>query len=68
MTRFALSWFGNHSEAYTLAGIGHNPRWVTLGKLYRVPYSWDWVIRMLRRKRIVRLRRIESTETAAVNY
>lgn len=24
-------WFGNHSEAYTLAGIGHNLLWVTLG-------------------------------------
>ncbi|WP_074149533.1 nitrite transporter NirC, partial [Escherichia coli] len=31
MTLFALSWFGNHSEAYTLAGIGHNLLWVTLG-------------------------------------
>lgn len=31
MTLFALSQFGNHSEAYTLAGIGHNLLWVTLG-------------------------------------
>lgn len=31
MTLFALSWFGHHSEAYTLAGIGHNLLWVTLG-------------------------------------
>lgn len=33
MTLFALSWFGNHSEAYTLAGIGHNLLWVTLGNI-----------------------------------
>lgn len=26
-------WFGNHSEAYTLAGIGHNLLWVTLGNI-----------------------------------
>lgn len=31
MTPAALSSFGNHSEAYTLAGIGHNLLWVTLG-------------------------------------
>ncbi|RSM28153.1 nitrite transporter NirC [Aeromonas salmonicida] len=31
MTLFALSWFGAHSEAYTLGGIGHNLLWVTLG-------------------------------------
>jgi nitrite transporter NirC len=31
MTLFALSWFGHHSDAYTLAGIGHNLLWVTLG-------------------------------------
>lgn len=31
MTLFALSWFGNHSDAYTLGGIGHNLLWVTLG-------------------------------------
>lgn len=31
MTLFALSWFGNHSDAYTLTGIGHNLLWVTLG-------------------------------------
>ncbi|KFK93076.1 MULTISPECIES: nitrite transporter NirC [unclassified Serratia (in: enterobacteria)] len=31
MTLFALSWFGHHSEAYTLSGIGHNLLWVTLG-------------------------------------
>lgn len=31
MTLFALSWFGHHSEAYTLTGIGHNLLWVTLG-------------------------------------
>lgn len=24
-------WFGHHSDAYTLAGIGHNLLWVTLG-------------------------------------
>ena len=33
MTLFALSRFGNHSEAYTLAGIGHNLLWVTLGNI-----------------------------------
>ncbi|MBH2844866.1 nitrite transporter NirC [Serratia marcescens] len=33
MTLFALSWFGNHSEAYTLTGIGHNLLWVTLGNI-----------------------------------
>ncbi|PSV38696.1 nitrite transporter NirC [Photobacterium sp. GB-27] len=31
MTIFALSWFGQHKEAFTLAGIGHNLFWVTLG-------------------------------------
>ncbi|WP_042012374.1 nitrite transporter NirC [Aeromonas fluvialis] len=31
MTLFAISWFGNHSEAFTLGGIGHNLLWVTLG-------------------------------------
>ncbi len=31
MTLFALSWFGHHSDAYTLAGIGRNLLWVTLG-------------------------------------
>lgn len=31
MTLFALSWFGHHSDAYTLSGIGHNLLWVTLG-------------------------------------
>ncbi|XMR38134.1 hypothetical protein ACLK2C_17935 [Escherichia coli] len=31
ITLFALSWFGAHSEAYTLGGIGHNLLWVTLG-------------------------------------
>jgi nitrite transporter NirC len=33
MTLFALSWFGHHSEAYTLSGIGHNLLWVTLGNI-----------------------------------
>ncbi|MDF7670115.1 nitrite transporter NirC [Orbaceae bacterium ESL0721] len=33
MTLFALSWFGNHSEQFTLLGIGHNLLWVTLGNL-----------------------------------
>lgn len=33
MTLLALSWFGNHSEAYTLSGIGHNLLWVTLGNM-----------------------------------
>ena len=31
MTLFALSWFGNHSEAYTPCGYYRNPLWVTLG-------------------------------------
>lgn len=31
MTLFALSWFGEHSTQYTLAGIGHNLFWVSLG-------------------------------------
>ncbi|PSU23066.1 nitrite transporter NirC [Photobacterium phosphoreum] len=31
MTIFALSWFGTHKEAFTLAGIGHNLLWVTIG-------------------------------------
>ncbi|HBE9092090.1 TPA: nitrite transporter NirC [Serratia fonticola] len=34
MTLFALSWFGHHSEAYTLSGIGHNLLWVTLGNMF----------------------------------
>lgn len=33
MTLFALSWFGNHSEQYTLLGVGHNLLWVSLGNL-----------------------------------
>lgn len=33
MTLFSLSWFGNHSEAYTLIGIGYNLLWVSLGNL-----------------------------------
>ncbi|MCM2680003.1 nitrite transporter NirC [Echinimonas agarilytica] len=31
MTIFALSWFGQHSDAYTLSGIGHNLLWVSIG-------------------------------------
>lgn len=31
MTIFALSYFGEHKEAFTLAGIGHNLLWVTVG-------------------------------------
>jgi len=31
MTLFSMSWLGQHSDAYTLAGIGHNLLWVTLG-------------------------------------
>ncbi|HAU8263232.1 TPA: nitrite transporter NirC [Kluyvera intermedia] len=34
MTLFALSWFGHHSDAYTLSGIGHNLLWVTLGNTF----------------------------------
>lgn len=33
MTLFALSWLGNHSESYTVVGIGHNLLWVTLGNI-----------------------------------
>ena len=33
MTLFALSWFGAHGEAYTLAGIAYNLLWVTLGNM-----------------------------------
>ncbi|OCG00372.1 nitrite transporter NirC [Gilliamella sp. wkB112] len=33
MTLFALSWFGQHGEAYTLLGIGHNLLWVSLGNI-----------------------------------
>lgn len=31
MTVFALSWFGNHGEAFTMSGIFHNLFWVTIG-------------------------------------
>lgn len=31
MTIFALSYFGDHSQAFTLSGIGHNLLWVSLG-------------------------------------
>ena len=31
MTLLTLSWLGDHSEAYTLAGIAHNLFWSTLG-------------------------------------
>ncbi|PSU96459.1 nitrite transporter NirC [Photobacterium kishitanii] len=31
MTIFALSWFGVHKEELSLAGIGHNLLWVTIG-------------------------------------
>lgn len=33
MTIFALSWFGESKEAFTLAGIGHNLLWVSLGNM-----------------------------------
>lgn len=33
MTIFALSWFGAHTDAYTMSGIGHNLLWVSLGNL-----------------------------------
>ncbi|MCX8597887.1 MULTISPECIES: nitrite transporter NirC [unclassified Gilliamella] len=33
MTLFSLSLFGNHTDAYTLGGIGHNLLWVSLGNL-----------------------------------
>lgn len=33
MTIFAMSWFGQHSDAYTLAGVGHNLLWVSLGNI-----------------------------------
>ena len=33
MTLFSLSWLGNHSDNYTLAGIGHNLLWVSLGNI-----------------------------------
>lgn len=33
MTLFSLSWFGDHSEAYNLVGIGHNLLWVSLGNV-----------------------------------
>ncbi|MGB5446356.1 MAG: nitrite transporter NirC [Psychromonas sp.] len=33
MTIFALSWFGDASEAYNLAGIGYNLLWVSLGNV-----------------------------------
>lgn len=33
MTLFAFFWFGNYSEVYTLAGIGYNLLWVTLGNI-----------------------------------
>jgi nitrite transporter NirC len=56
MTLFALSWFGHHSEAFTLSGIGHNLLWVTLGNTFPVQCLWGWVTGMLRRKRSVRLR------------
>ncbi|MDW6004164.1 nitrite transporter NirC [Vibrio mangrovi] len=31
MTIFALSWFGNAADGYTMTGIGHNLLWVSLG-------------------------------------
>ncbi|PWI32507.1 nitrite transporter NirC [Vibrio albus] len=31
MTIFALSWFGESAQGYSLAGIGHNLLWVSLG-------------------------------------
>ena len=31
MTIFAMSWFGQHSSEFTMAGIGNNLLWVTLG-------------------------------------
>lgn len=34
MTLFALSWFGQHNADLTLAGIGHNLLWVTLGNMF----------------------------------
>ncbi len=57
MTLFALSWFGHHSDAYTLSGIGHNLLWVTWVILCPASCSWDWVIGMLRRNRSVLFRK-----------
>ncbi|MFK0572623.1 nitrite transporter NirC [Endozoicomonas sp.] len=34
MTLFALSWFGQHSSELTMAGIGNNLLWVTLGNIF----------------------------------
>ncbi len=34
MTIFALSWFGQHGDAFTLAGIGRNLLWVTIGNTF----------------------------------
>ncbi|WP_461538769.1 nitrite transporter NirC [Spongorhabdus nitratireducens] len=34
MTIFALSWFGQHSPDLTMAGIGNNLLWVTLGNTF----------------------------------
>ncbi len=34
MTVFALSWFGQHSSELTMAGIGNNLLWVTLGNTF----------------------------------
>ena len=34
MTLFALSWLGQHNANLTLAGIGHNLLWVTLGNTF----------------------------------
>jgi nitrite transporter NirC len=34
MTVFALSWFGQHPDAYTLGGIAYNLFWVTLGNTF----------------------------------
>ncbi|STM17940.1 nitrite transporter [Escherichia coli] len=65
MTLFALSWFGNHSEAYTLAGIGHNLLWVTLGNTLSVPYSWDWVIYATPKANRPVADKFNQTETAA---
>lgn len=33
MTIFALSWFGESKEAFSLAGIGYNLLWVSLGNM-----------------------------------
>ncbi|WP_064607554.1 nitrite transporter NirC [Photobacterium sp. J15] len=70
MTIFALSWFGNSTEAYTLGGIGHNLLWVSLGNAVSGAVFMGlgyWYSTPKAERPVVNSQTSEATEAAAVN-